>query len=282
MLQLTALHASAASAGEAIGWRFEPQVVAPLLAVLAVYLAGLARLHQRLGRGRQRHARQVRRFLPGWLLLAGAVVSPLHEGGQVSFTLHMIEHELIMLPAAMLLVAGHPGATLMWGLPPFLRRMLLPVVRASIWKAASSPIAATAIQAAVLVLWHAPRLFDRALRSESWHLFQHASFTASALLFWWAILAETRPGGRLPIAVLCLFATSLIGGGLGALMAFSGSPWYAPYAEMGMTPLGFTPDEDQQLAGLIMWVPGGMFHALAALALLARLLRQPQKFSMKA
>ena len=72
------------------------------------------------------------------------------------------------------------------------------------------------------------------------------------------------------MAAICLFATSMIGGGVGALMALDASPWYAEYARLGMTPFGLTPAEDQQLAGVIMWVPGGLFHLAAALVFLAR------------
>jgi putative membrane protein len=143
---------------------------------------------------------------------------------------------------------------------------------------------ATALQAAALVLWHMPALFDRALRSEGWHVAQHASFVASALLFWWAMLPQRRSDSGL-FQAMCLFVTSMMGGGLGALMALSSSPWYPAYAAMGTMPMGLTPEADQQLAGVIMWVPGGLFHLGAALILLGRALRgqrrplQPQKFS---
>ena len=60
-------------------------------------------------------------------------------------------------------------------------------------------------------------------------------------------------------------------------MAFSDSPWYAPYAALGMSPYGLTPAEDQQVAGLIMWVPGGLVHAIAALAMVAMLLRPAER-----
>lgn len=129
----------------------------------------------------------------------------------------------------------------------------------------TEPFLATAIQAVVIIVWHMPRLFELTLRSDGWHIAQHVSFISSALLFWWA-MANGRSGraGAL-VAALCLFITSMIGGGLGALMAFSASPWYAGYAELGLTPFGLTPEEDQQLAGLIMWVPGGLYHLVAAL-----------------
>jgi cytochrome c oxidase assembly factor CtaG len=99
------------------------------------------------------------------------------------------------------------------------------------------------------------------------------SFLVTALLFWHAVLdPRTRRHGS-GAAILALFATATVGGALGALMALSSSPWYAAYAAMGMTPFGLAPIEDQQLAGLLMWVPGGLVHLAAALVLLARWLR---------
>jgi cytochrome c oxidase assembly factor CtaG len=65
----------------------------------------------------------------------------------------------------------------------------------------------------------------------------------------------------------------LVGGALGALMSLSSSPWYADYAAMGMTGIGLDPVDDQRLAGLIMWIPGGLVHGMAALALFYKWLR---------
>jgi cytochrome c oxidase assembly factor CtaG len=269
-----ALLAAPASAHQghehSIGWTLGPEVTVPLLVVLVVYLAGLVRLRGRSGRGRRRLDNGAWRFLAGWLILAGALVSPLHEAGEVSFAMHMIEHELIMLPAALLLVAAHPGPVLLWGLPTGARSFLGPAIRLGLWRRLGSPLVATALQATALILWHMPALFDRALRSEGWHIAQHLSFVITALLFWWAMLPRGRSHGQSLVSALCLFATSMIGGGVGALMALDASPWHSAYAELGMTPFGLTPAADQQLAGLIMWVPGGLFHLAAALVFLAR------------
>ncbi|WP_311731801.1 cytochrome c oxidase assembly protein [Sphingomonas sp. BK069] len=125
------------------------------------------------------------------------------------------------------------------------------------------------LQAVALWLWHAPVLFDRALASEGWHVAQHLSFLVTALLFWTAMLHRRTPGG---MAALCLVVTAIVSGALGALMAFATTPWYVGYASLGMAPFGLTPAEDQQLAGLLMWVPGGLVHAGAALVLMRRLL----------
>jgi cytochrome c oxidase assembly factor CtaG len=256
----------------ALGWTLGPEVTVPLLVALGLYCVGLVRLRGRADRGRERLKSGAWLFLAGWAILAGALVSPLHEAGEVSFAMHMLEHELIMLPAALLLVAARPGPVLLWGLPAAAREGLAPLIRLGLWRWLGSPLVATALQAMALVLWHMPALFDRALRSEGWHIAQHLSFVVTALLFWWAMLPRGRGQAQHLVSAVCLFATSMIGGGVGALMALDASPWYSAYAELGMTPFGLTPAADQQLAGVIMWVPGGLFHLAAALLFLARAL----------
>jgi cytochrome c oxidase assembly factor CtaG len=144
----------------------------------------------------------------------------------------------------------------------------VPVIAAP-WQWLTGAVTATILQAAALWLWHAPALFDCALASEGWHVAQHLSFLVCSLLFWTAMLHRRTPAG---IAALCLVGTAIISGALGALMAFATSPWYAGYASLSMAPFGLTPAEDQQLAGLLMWVPGSLVHAGAALALMRRVL----------
>jgi putative membrane protein len=255
------------------GWHPELSVWIALLLFAGLYALGFARLWQRSDQGRRQLRRSATLFGAGWLTLSGAAGSPLHEAGEHSFLMHMIEHELIMLPAALLLVLAKPGPVLLWAFPPAVRSLFAGVARGGreAWQWLAAPVAATLIQGAAMWLWHMPALFDRALASEGWHIAQHASFLVTALLFWWAVAhgRSTSYG----LAAFCLFLTSLIGGALGALMAFSTSPWYAGYAALGMTPSGFSPAEDQQLAGLVMWVPGGAFHAAAALWFLYRWLK---------
>ena len=187
----------------------------------------------------------------------------------------MLEHELLMLLAAPLLVISEPLGAMIWAFPANARRALGAIARraplSALWRTFTEPVTATLAQAAALWLWHAPFLFDLALARDGWHVAQHLSFLVSALLFWTAMPASLR--GRRGVAVLCLIATSVISGALGALMAFSESPWYAGYASMGMTPLGLTAAEDQRVAGLLMWIPGGLVHACAALALVAAALQ---------
>jgi putative membrane protein len=254
-----------------IGWTIALPVAIPLALAALIYAAGLARLWARSGQGRRALGRDAAVFAAGWLTLAGALVSPLHQAGETSFTIHMIEHEIIMLAAALLLVAARPGAVLLWAFRGEVRRWLGSAGRWNVWSALADPFVATFLQSAVIVVWHIPGLFDLALRSEAWHVVQHLSFVGSALLFWRAMLHGR--GGPL-VAAACLFVTAMIGGGLGALMTLSDSPWYAGYAALGLTPAGLTPAQDQQLAGLIMWIPGGAWHLAASLWFLMRALRR--------
>lgn len=263
--------------GEHFGWSLGPSVTVPLVLLAFLYLLGFVRLRARSDRGRRQLAAGARLFWSGWAVLAAAIVSPLHAAGEHSFTMHMIEHELIMLVAALLLVAARPGPVLLWAFPDRVRRGFGAFARdgsvESLWSFLSDPVPATVLQAVALWVWHMPPLFDRALTNEGWHVAQHLSFLLTALLFWWAMMRGRHGRHGHGVAALCLFVTSLVGGALGALMSFSASPWYAPYEAMGMTPLGLSPEQDQQLAGLIMWIPGGLVHAGAALFFLYKWLQ---------
>ncbi len=270
-----AAHGMAAAPGAPPGWTWDPAITLPLALSLALFLGGWVRLRRRSRLGAPGLARRAVLFCAGWICLAGAVVSPLHQAGERAFSLHMVEHEVLMLAAAPLLVLAEPLAVMLWAFPYAARRGLAAAGRApwiaALWRSATQPVAATLVQAAVLWLWHAPVLFDLALADPLWHVVQHLCFLVSALLFWTAMLRPGRAGRG--VAVLCLFATSVVSGALGALMAFSESPWYAAYAAMGSNPFGLSPAEDQQVAGLLMWIPGGLVHAGAALALIAATLK---------
>ncbi|HEX6833888.1 MAG TPA: cytochrome c oxidase assembly protein [Rudaea sp.] len=256
--------------GSHLAWTFDAGVVLPLAIALLLFVIGLARL-------RRPATRTSLFFFSGWLVLACALVSPLHAAGEHSFAAHMFEHELLMLIAAPLLVAAHANGVLLWALPHRVRR---PVSRfflsqpvSGAWRALTSPALATLLQAIALWAWHAPVLFDRALSSPGWHIAQHLSFLVTALLFWSAMFDPHRRRREPALVIGCLFATAVVSGALGALMAFSTSPWYAAYRSMQLDAFGLTPAQDQQIAGLLMWIPGGLIHMAIALALLAKLLQ---------
>jgi cytochrome c oxidase assembly factor CtaG len=202
------------------GWTLDPWITGPLALAALLFARGWWRLHARSGQGSAALRRRGRLYAAGLLVLAAALVSPLHQAGERSFAAHMFEHELLMLVGAPLLVLAEPLAIMLWAFPSAARRAIaatVPVIAAP-WRRLTGAVTATVLQAAALWLWHAPALFDRALASEGWHVAQHLSFLVSALLFWTAMLHRRTPAG---IAALCLVATAIVSGALGALMAFA-------------------------------------------------------------
>jgi putative membrane protein len=268
----TAALAHSAGAGESSPWRNEIAMLAPLAISGAWYAIGFLRLRTRVCATHTPLWRYSALFGLGWLTLVATLLSPLHELGEISFTAHMSEHELLMLVVAPLMALSRPISVFLWACPDSLRRGLIRGCNSRymsrVWRLISDPPIATLLQICALWLWHMPSAFEKALHNEFWHALQHLSFLGSALLFWWSITRSTHRRHRRAIAAACLFTTSLATGALGALMAISSSPWYSGYAEMGLhglLPGGLTAAEDQQLAGLIMWIPGGLVHFVAAL-----------------
>jgi putative membrane protein len=237
-----------------------------------LYLLGTLRLWRNAGFGRGVRPWQVICFWLGWVSLVCALLSPLDALGRRLFTAHMIEHELLMIVAAPLLVLARPGSAMVWGLPMQWRASVgnilhVPVVARS-WRYLTQPVAATALHGAALWAWHMPVLYNAVLTSDGIHWMQHLTFLVTALLFWWPLLRDLDRDRAAGIAVLCLFLTTLHTGLLGVLLTLSRRAWY-PAQSDGAADWGLTPLEDQQLAGLVMWVPAGAIYTVAALALAA-------------
>jgi len=268
-------HTAAAPAAEAlpVTWSFEPLVMVSMAASLVLYLIGFARLRRRSTHGRSRSSKRCAVFIGGWLMLAIAFISPLDALGGWLFSAHMVQHELLMIVAAPLLVMGRPLAVWTWAFSPKTRQRLgratrLPRVRAT-WHALTMPAGAWALHAVALWAWHVPVAFEAALRHPALHALQHSSFLASALLFWWSILGRAPAHAYDGPMMLSLFTTMVHTGALGALLTLAPAPWYPAYLDP-TSALGIDPLEDQQLGGLVMWVPGGVAYLAAALAITAR------------
>lgn len=268
-------HVAADEPTRSLPWTFEPWVLACLALSAALYLAGWLRL-----RPRSSHPRRLRwqaiYFGAGWLVLAVALVSPLDAWGARMFSVHMVQHELLMIVAAPLLVMSRPFGAWLWALPLPWRRGLNGATRHAAvsvpWRFLSLPAVAWIMHALALWLWHVPVWFDAALENNALHTLQHFSFLVTALFFWWAVLDRQASQGKSGAAMLYLFTTMVHTGALGALLTFSGTAWYTGYRTTGMA-FGFSALEDQQLGGLIMWIPGGLAYLLAGLALATRWIR---------
>ena len=261
----------------------EPWIAMSLALTAIAYLAGLSRIWARAGIGRGISRGQAASFASGWLSLVVAASATFEQFSAQSFSLHMIEHEMLMLVAAPLLVAGRPLAVFAWAFPRGVRAhlRLSPTGRLrAAWALLTAPAVATFVQIGALWAWHAPGWFDAALGSPGLHALQHTTFLLTALCFWWAV----REGlaGRAAVSCASLFVTMIGSGALGALLTFSSALWYPAYAGVA-SPLGWTPLEEQQVGGLLMWIPGGMVYMAIALwrvhrglAAMPRSVREPE------
>jgi cytochrome c oxidase assembly factor CtaG/cytochrome c2 len=205
-------------------------------------------------------------FATGWAVIACALLGPVDTLSDVLFSVHMTQHELLMLIAAPLIVAGRPLIAGMWGLPSRARDTAIAATRPIVtpWRALTNPMVVLILHAVVLWSWHIPRAFEWALHNESVHAVQHLMFFVTAALFWWSLIHGRFGRVGYGVAVFFVFITAMHTGILGVLITFAKTVWYPTYAHT--TPHAL---EDQQLAGLIMWIPAGVIFIIVALALFA-------------
>jgi putative membrane protein len=283
---LVALPAVAHAHGEWIApdelwrsWTLDAWVLAGVFVPAAIYARGVARLWGRAGRGRGVRRWEAGCFAAGIVALFVALVSPLDSLGGALFSAHMVQHMVLMLVAAPLLVLGNPQVAAIWALPRGGRRRVgrlarHPDVRGFV-AVFANPLAAWLLHAAAVWAWHVPALYEATLDSELVHFAQHTAFFLTALLFWWAaVRMARRTRARHGLGIVYVFTTAAHTTVLSALLTFSTVLWY-PIYENRTVAWGLTPLEDQQLGGLLMWVPAGMIYLVAALLLLAAGLRLP-------
>ena len=263
-----------------MSWTFEPGVIAGLLCLslgYALAATGLRATVFRLGgppprwlppgamsRERAGHLspRQVICFYVGLLVVAGALLSPLHAiGERYLLTAHMAQHLLITLVAPPLLLLGTPG----WMLRPLLTREPI----ASVARQLLTPIPAFFAFNFVFVVWHVPAIYDLSLHLLPLHAVEHGLFLALALVTWWPVLGPLPEYPRLPYGaqVLYLFFQSVPPTILGAIITLAQVPLYPTYWDAPRVGafLGFPvlqPLDDQQLGGLTMWIPGALGYFL--------------------
>jgi len=253
-------------------WSWKPWILVPLLVAGTVYALGLSRLWGHAGRGSGVPVWRAASYAGGLAVLFVALVSPVDAWGAALFSAHMVQHLLLMVVAAPLLALGSPLIAGVWALPRRRRRQLAGAWKGSRaarggWALLSQPLGVWVAHTFFVWLWHVPRLYEAALGSEVLHVLEHATFFLTALLFWYVLVhARVHRWFRQGAGVLYVFAAAVQSGVLGALITFSQRPWY-PSHEAGAQAWGLTALEDQQLAGLLMWVPSSLIYVSAALLL---------------
>ena len=219
-------------------------------------------------------------FAVGWTALVAAILPPLDALAIQLFSIHMIQHELMMLVGAPMIIAGRPLATCIWGLPEGWRPQAVGLLQhrqvGNTWRWASAPLVAWALHGITIWIWHAPALYEAAIRIEGVHALQHAMFVTTASLFWWGLLGGRYGRAGYGAAVFYVFTTVVHTGLLGAIMTLAPLPLYAIYVGRAVA-RGVDPLTDQQLAGLLMWVPAGAVLTMVGLALFAAWLGEAER-----
>lgn len=249
-------------------WQFDPALMMNVALIGWLYTRGLARLWKssqtRVSFGRT----NLLAFVAGLFVLIGCLVSPLDPLSSQLASAHMVQHMTIMTVAAPLVALGAPGLLLGLGLPP-IGRAVFRRARRSFRSLIGSPdkslVGCWIIYALAMWTWHYPLFYESALRSPFIHDLQHISFFLAALLFWQPIVDPFfRPKQNQGSAVFYLFTTTLHATILGVFMTVAPTAWYPHYE--GITVLwNLSALEDQQLAGLIMWMPACAAYALCSI-----------------
>ncbi len=264
-------------------WSWEPSIVLALLLAAALYTAGWRQLARR-GRGRAAPALwRAWCYAVGLAVIALALLSPIATYVSLFFFMHMIQHLLLIMVAPPLLWLGAPLLPVLWGLPADLRRGVgrlfargHPVRR--VFHVLTHPLVACGLYLVVVAFWHLPTFYDAAQGRTLVHDLEHLTFLGTGLLYWWPIVHPA--GGRRRLgyfaAIVYLFPPLLEGNLIGALLTFATQPVYATYQRVPRI-WGLSVLDDQQLGGLIMWVPAGMMWLIPLFVMLTLALQQEER-----
>jgi len=253
-----------------IGWSFDPFLQVLLLGSAAAYLLAVRsvdRGHPATPVPRIRTAC----FLAGIATLEIALQGGIERYDTTLFWDHMVQHMLLMLVAAPLIVLGAPITLALRAAPAEVRRRwILPVLHSRVVKVIGHPLVAWIAFTVVMWVTHLSPLFEAALEDDRIHELEHALFLATALLFWWPVIGLDPSPYRLspPARILYLFLMMPQNTFLALTIYSATAPLYAFYAT---TVRGWGPDPltDQQAAGALMWVWGDLTFLVAMLAAVA-------------
>ncbi len=258
-------------------WGGDPGSLTAIAVFALLYGVGVRKIWSNAGTQHVVTRANVAAFYAGIFVLLAALCSPLDALADTLFSAHMLQHVLLITVAAPLAVLGAPLVPVLWALPRSTR-----VAVGRTWNAIgmrtggaflTRAAPAGLIHMAALWLWHLPAPYSAALASAPIHAAEHLSFYSTALLVWWVALRPLHARGEIGAALLVLAGTLAQSGALGAILTFSGTPWY--YAQSaGAGAWHLTALEDQQLAGLIMWIPASFIYLAAILAVMRRIFVQ--------
>ena len=242
--------------GVLLEWRLDPLTIVPLLLTGGAY-AWAARRVNRTHPTNRHPARRTWFFVGGLAAIGLALASPIEAYEGVLFGVHMVQHMILELVAAPLLLAGAPITLALRVSRPSVRRGLLWVLHSPVVRAISFPVVAWVLFAAVNWGWHFSTLYDQALENQALHYLQHATFLGAALLFWWPAIGADPSPWRIPhpVRLFYLFLALPQNSFLGVALLNTGTVLYPHYLTNARS-WGPSALDDQHVGGIIMWVSG--------------------------
>lgn len=267
----------------ALGWTFEPVVAIPLALLAVGWLVMVDRIDRRHSGSPVPVARTVA-FMAGLATIAIALTSGIERYDTTLFSIHMVEHLLLMLVAAPLLVLAAPITQLLRVASPRVRqRVLLPILRSGPMAAVGHPVVAWL--AFTIVLWgsHFTPLFESALENQFVHDLEHVLYLGAALLFWWPVISLDPAPHRLshPARIGYVLLQLPFSSFLAMAILFTNAPLYSHYSALG-SQYGIGALADQQLAAAIMWLAGDAVFIATILLLVAGWMRHEDRDAVAA
>jgi putative membrane protein len=261
-----ALHVDVGSGTLWGAWSIDSFAVIGIPLVALLYARGL---HSLGSRKRFHSTWRPWAFYAGLLASAVALLSPLDHLSDELFYAHMTQHFLLMMVAAPLMLLGAPIIPMLRGVPrPVRRNFIIPVAKSppvrTLLRLLTQPLVTWPLFVGMLFFWHVPAFFEAALGNEAVHAAEHLSFGVAGFLFWWNVVDPhpLRPNLSYLARIPYIFITVVPSFILGAFLTFSDGAWFAPYE--ATAPLhGLTALEDQQIGGIVMWIPGSFIIGTA-------------------
>ena len=244
-------------------WRPEPLILAAV-AVAAVAWLWTARRVARVHPAHPPSPWRIAAFLGGLAAIVVALTSPIDAYEGSLFSVHMLQHLILELVAAPLLVLAAPATLALRAASPSVRRRLLCMLHSRLVAVISFPLLAWVIFAAVNWGWHFSSLYDQALENPALHDVEHLTFLAAALLFWWPVVGVDPSRWRLPYParLFYLFLAMPQNSFLGVALMSAPAVLYPHYLTNERS-WGPSPLVDQNVGGMLMWVGGDVVFLLA-------------------
>ncbi len=249
--------------GVLLAWNLDPVAILGIASAGAAY-AWAVRLVARRHPGSPHPRRRSVAFGMGLGALALALLSPIDLYAEALFSVHMVQHMLLQLVAAPLLLLGAPVTLALRAAGPRLRRGLLVVLHSRLVALISFPLVGWLAFAAANFGWHFSPLYNEALDNTWLHYAQHATFVVTAFLFWWPAVGVDPARWRLPhpARLFYLFLAMPLNSFLGVALMNASTVLYPHYASV-VRDWGPSVLEDQSLGGLLMWTVGDVAFLLA-------------------